>query len=98
MRVRNFGRSYFTSAAVGSHWTWLAVDGEPKAMAWESLAEGTWQHVRLTASAPFADDLNLFSRVTDNDPRCALSLPFTWFWVATPPPRKQAQGRSNTGS
>jgi len=62
--------SYFSSAAAGSHWTHLHVNGAGTALAWDSLALGEWTHVRLTAAAPFQDDINLFSRVTDNDPRC----------------------------
>ena len=63
-------RPFMPPPPPGPHRAWFTVNGAGTALAWESLALGEWTHVRLTAAAPFQDDINLFSRVTDNDPRC----------------------------
>lgn len=58
---------YMASQGTGGQWNVQYVNGAPATVGWSSIPDDEWTHVYIQASIPFTDDLNIMSRVSNNE-------------------------------
>jgi len=58
---------YFANFGIGSDWTKMYVNGISKTVSWDNIPKDQWVHLYLEANNTFNDNINLMSRVSNNE-------------------------------